>query len=434
MSPETETRTVKVDAIARVEGGGSLSVSYVDGKLSRVQLRIFEPPRLFEAILRGRSYAEAPDITARICGICPVAYQIAAAQAMERAFGVSIPEPIQELRRLFMCGEWMASHTIHIYLLHAPDFLGFPGGVEMARVFPHEIERGLALKRVGNDIIETLGGRSVHPINLRVGGWYRLPTRTELSALRERVARGIELARETVEWVGTFSFPPTFLDAPVVALRGDSAYPLIEGEIRSSTGEQIPLDLFEGQVEEEQRPYSTALFARLKGVPSPYQVGPVARFALNGDLLPSELQLAAKRAGIGKRCLNPFQSIIVRALEVWYACLEAIRIIDSFGEFGKYALSISPRTGCGCGVVEAPRGLLFHRYSLDETGLITDAVIIPPTSQNQAKMEDDLREILKDGAGVADEELQHLAERTIRNFDPCISCATHFLALEVERT
>lgn len=434
MTPNTEARTITVEGIARVEGGGSLSVSYVEGTLTNVQLRIFEPPRLFEAILRGRHLTEAPDITARICGICPVAYQVAAAHAMERLCGMTIPEALRSLRRLFMCGEWIASHTIHIYLLHAPDFLGFSGGVDMARVFPREVERGLELKRIGNDIIETLGGRAVHPINLRVGGWYRIPTRAELLRLRERIARGATLAYETVEWVRKFSFPQHAIDAPLVALRGNGAYPLTEGMLTSSTGLPIPLDSFAEVVQEEQRSYSTALFAHLTGVPEPYQVGPVARFALNWDLLPSELQAAAKEAGVSKRCRNPFQSIVIRALEVWYACQEALRIIEAYEQPPEGAIPTPPRAGTGYGIVEAPRGILFHRYTVDDAGLITDAKIIPPTSQNQSKMEADLREVLKDGASLGNDALQQLAERTIRNFDPCISCATHFLALEVDRT
>lgn len=433
MKPKTETRTIAVDAIARVEGGGALSVSFVEGRLSEVQLQIFEPPRLFEAILRGRSFTEAPDITARICGICPVAYQIAAAQAMEDWCGITIADSIKALRRLFMCGEWIASHTIHIYLLHAPDFLGFPGAVEMARVFPWAIERGLELKRVGNAIIETLGGRAIHPINLRVGGWYRVPTQEELTRLRALITRGIELAAETVQWVSTFSFPSISIDAPLVALRGDTHYPLIEGQLSSSTGISIPLESLAEIVTEEQRPYSTALFARIEGIPKPYQVGAVARFALNWDLLPSEVQTAAVATGVGPRCRNPFQSIVVRALEVWYACLEALSIVDNYQELPDAPMAVAPHAGTGYGVVEAPRGVLFHRYRIDDAGLITDALIIPPTSQNQSRMEQDLWEVLSGGAHLEESDLQHLAERTIRNFDPCISCATHFLTLEVNR-
>lgn len=433
MTAKPETRTIAVDAIARVEGGGSLSLSFCEGILTNVELKIFEPPRLFEAILRGRYFSEAPDITARICGICPVAYQIAAAQAMERICGITIAPSVRALRKLFLCGEWIASHTIHIYLLHAPDFLGFAGGVEMARVFPREVERGLELRRVGNDILEVLGGRAIHPINLRLGGWYRVPTKEELNQVRERVVRGSELAYQTVEWVSRFSFPPVSIDGPLVALRGETCYPLSEGTVTVSTGQFLSLESFEDSIEETQHSSSTALFSLLKRVPEPYQVGPVARFALNWDLLPSEVQVAAREAGIEPQCRNPYQSIIIRALEVWHACREALRIIDEYEESSPYSPALTPRAGSGCALIEAPRGILFHRYTVDQAGLITEANIIPPTSQNQGKMEQDLREVLKDGARADDEELRHLAERTIRNFDPCISCATHFLTMEVSR-
>jgi coenzyme F420-reducing hydrogenase alpha subunit len=176
MSTHGTTRTIKVDYLARVEGEGAMFLKIENDLLKDVKLKIFEPPRFFEALLRGRKFTEAPDITARICGICPVAYQMSAIHAMEQACGVSVTGPLRELRRLIYCGEWIASHTLHIYMLHAPDFLGYPSAVEMAKDFPVDVERGLALKKVGNEIMKLMGGREIHPINVRIGGFYRTPT------------------------------------------------------------------------------------------------------------------------------------------------------------------------------------------------------------------------------------------------------------------
>jgi len=200
-------KKIKVDYLARVEGEGALHVTLKDGAVRDVELRIFEPPRFFEAFLRGRAFGEAPDITARICGICPVAYQMSAVHAMEDALGVAVDGPLRALRRLLYCGEWIESHGLHIYLLHAPDFLGYESAIAMARDHQAEVERGLQLKKVGNEIVQLVGGREIHPINVRVGGFYRTPARRELAPLAERLKWARDAALETVRWVAGFEFP-----------------------------------------------------------------------------------------------------------------------------------------------------------------------------------------------------------------------------------
>ncbi|MBN8903037.1 MAG: nickel-dependent hydrogenase large subunit, partial [Rhodospirillales bacterium] len=233
-------RTIDVDVLARVEGEGALQLVIDGDQLRRCELSIFEPPRFFEALLRGRSYLEAPDITARICGICPVAYQMSAVHAMEDALGIAIPEPIRLLRRLLYCGEWIESHGLHIYLLHAPDFLGYEGGVEMAKDHPEAVKRGLALKKAGNDIVRCIGGREIHPINVRVGGFWRTPRRAELGTLVPTLSRARDLALETVRFVGAFDFPDVTRDYEFVALGGAGEYPFNEGRVLSSRGLDIP--------------------------------------------------------------------------------------------------------------------------------------------------------------------------------------------------
>src|SRR6185437_6607184 len=172
-SDNQRARTIKVEALSRVEGEGGLHVRLLGDRVEEVQLTIFEPPRLFEALLRGRALEDVPDIVARICGICPVAYQMSAVHALESALGLRISPEIRRLRRLLYCGEWIESHALHMHLLHAPDFLGFESGLAMARDFPDEVNRGLRLKKHGNELLETLGGRAIHPINVAIGGFYR---------------------------------------------------------------------------------------------------------------------------------------------------------------------------------------------------------------------------------------------------------------------
>ncbi|WP_321390208.1 Ni/Fe hydrogenase subunit alpha [Emcibacter sp.] len=427
------TRTIKVDYLARVEGEGAMYIKIRDNVLEDVKLKIFEPPRFFEGLLRGREFTEAPDITSRICGICPVAYQMSAIHAMENACGVRVEGALRELRRLFYCGEWISSHTLHIYMLHAPDFLGYPSAVEMAKDHPQVVEHGLALKKTGNDIMSLMGGREIHPVNARVGGFYRVPMRSELSELREKLLRARELALETVKWSATLDFPDFEQDYTFVALRHDDEYPMNEGRVVSNKGLDIDVSEYDDHFEEQHVDYSNALHCVMKPDGKCYHVGPMARYALNFDHLPEDIQDAAKAAGLGPVCANPFQSITVRAVEVLYAVTEALRIIDNYNPPRQPAIDVKPKAGTGFAVTEAPRGLLYHRYTIDDDGIIKDANIVPPTSQNQKMIEEDLRHFVPTCLDKADDEIQHVSEQAIRNYDPCISCATHFLKLEVDR-
>jgi coenzyme F420-reducing hydrogenase alpha subunit len=409
-----------------------MSVRLRDGEVEHVELRIFEPPRFFEALLRGRSFMEVPDITARICGICPVAYQMSSIQAMEDVCGIEVPEPIHALRRLLYCAEWIESHALHVYMLHAPDFLGYDGVVELARDAPEAVERGLALKRTGNDVMTVIGGREIHPINVRVGGFYRAPTARELGTLVDPLERAREAALATVRWTAGFDFPERDVACELVALADPAVYAIERGRIVSDRGLDIAASEYDEHFVEEHVERSNALHSRRRDGRS-YLCGPLARFALSGDRLTPLAQEAAREAGIAPPCPDPFRSIVVRSVELVHACDEALRLIASYEEPDAPFVPVEPVAGVGYGATEAPRGLLYHRYRLADDGTILDAKIVPPTSQNQLAIEDDLRAVVARYAHLEDDELRGLCEQTIRNYDPCISCATHFLRLEVER-
>jgi sulfhydrogenase subunit alpha len=427
-----KTKTIKVDYLARVEGEGALYVKIKDRTVMEVKLKIFEPPRFFEAFLRGRSYREAPDITARICGICPVAYQMSAVHALEHACGIRVDGPLRALRRLLYCGEWIESHTLHVYLLHAPDFLGYESAIHMAKDFPEVVQRGLQLKKAGNEIVALLGGREVHPINVRVGGFYRVPTKQELAPLAERLKWAREAAVETVQWVAQFPFPDFTRDYEFVALYHPDEYPFNEGRLRSNKGLDIDATQYDDHFREEQVPHSNALHSVLTARGA-YFAGPLARYNVNFDKLSPLAQAAAREAGLGPTCHNPFQSIVVRSVEVLYACDEALRLIAAYERPEAPAVEVLPRAATGYGCTEAPRGLLYHRYRLDEQGTILDAKIVPPTSQNQKTIEEDLYHFIPPYLELPKHELTQHCEQAIRNYDPCISCATHFLTLQLER-
>ena len=422
------TKTIKVGYLARVEGEGALYLKMDGDQVSDVKLKIFEPPRFFEAFLRGRGFDEAPDITARICGICPVAYQMSAVHALERACGVTVTQPIRELRRLLYCGECIESHTLHIFMLHAPDFLGFPSAVAMAKDHPEIVKRGLFLKKTGNAIVALLGGREIHPINVRLGGFYKIPPLETFRDLLPDLQKARDETLATIGWLTKLSFPNFERDYEFVALRHESEYPMSEGRIASSKGLDIDADQFEDVIKEHHVPYTNALQATIRGRGA-YLCGPLARFSLNYDLLPAICQDAANKAGIAGGTNNPYKSIIVRAVEVLYAFEEAIRIVNRLMMPSEPFVPVPARSATGRAATEAPRGLLFHRYSIDDAGLITEARIIPPTSQNQLSMEEDLRQSVPGRHNDTEDTLRAFCEQTIRNYDPCISCATHFLKL-----
>ncbi len=432
MPPRTRTRTIKVDYLARVEGEGALYIKARDGQIQEVRLKIFEPPRFFEAFLRGRRYSEAPDITARICGICPIAYQMSAVHAMEQIFGVQVTGMLRELRRLIYCGEWIESHALHVLMLHAPDFLGYQSVIEMAADHPDLVKKGLELKRVGNDLVELIGGREVHPINVRVGGFYSVPCKADLKALLPRLERARDISVELVRWTAGLDFPDLEMDYEFVALRHPDEYPLNEGRIISNKGIDIDIRQFEETFEEIHVPWSNALHARVRGRGS-YMVGPLSRFNLNFDKLTPLAQEVAREAGFALPYRNPFLSIVARSVELVYACDEAIRIIENYEEPDRPYVEYEVQAGTGYGCTEAPRGILYHRYVVDDDGIIQDARIVPPTAQNQAQIEEDLRVFAPRVLNLPHDQATWLCEQAIRNYDPCISCATHFLRLEIDR-
>ncbi|MFF9560597.1 Ni/Fe hydrogenase subunit alpha [Streptomyces albus] len=447
MSANAE-RELPLGALTRVEGQGTLRLRLRGRQIVGSELSIYEPPRFFEAFLRGRAYTEPPDITSRVCGICPVAYQMSACRALEDACGVTVEGPLAALRRLLYCGEWIESQTLHIYLLHAPDFLGCTDVTELSRRSTADVERGLRLKQAGNAIVEQLGGRSIHPINVRLGGFHRVPAPTELRPLAESLQRARDDAEATVRWVAGFDFPEATSAHDLLALAEPGTYAIESGtptvipapdDGNRRPPHSFPLSTFCEHVSEHQVPYSTALQARLDG--RRHLTGSLARFGVSGRWLPAEIRALARESGLGDPgegavCRNPFRSIIVRALEVLYAVQEALRIIDEYEEPPVPHLDVPHRAATGHGATEAPRGLLYHRYVLDAAGTVTDAVLVPPTSQNQGAIEEDVRRVLQERLAEGeptDEELAELSERAIRNHDPCISCATHFLRLSVRQ-
>ena len=424
---------INVPALARVEGEGALEVMIESDRIVDLKLRIYEPPRLFEKLLEGREYSEVPDMVARICGICPVAYQMSAVHAIESILGVRPGDWIRAMRRVFYCGEWLESHSLHVHLLAAPDFLGFNSITEMAKVYPDEVRRGLRLQALGNELIKLFGARSVHPIGAKVGGFHHAPAVEDVNLLCAKLRAALPEAEDLVRWAAGFNLPEETQRFTSVALRHSAEYPMNEGRIVSDRGLDIGVAEFEGRFKEHQVAHSTALHCLLDD--EAYLVGPLARVNINRDRFPKAVQALMDETGIHWPSSNMFHSIVARALEIYYALGEAVRILEAYSvPDSPSAKPVMPVAGVGYGCTEAPRGLLWHRYELDGHGQIVTARIVPPTSQNQARIEEDLRQALSAmGLDQEQDKLRFHCEQVIRNYDPCISCATHFLDLHLQR-
>jgi coenzyme F420-reducing hydrogenase alpha subunit len=429
---ESREVAIRVPVLARVEGEGALEIEIDGGRIAALKLRIFEPPRFFEKLLEGRSFAEVPDLVARICGICPVAYQMSAVHALEGIFGIDPGPWVRAMRRVIYCGEWIESHSLHIHLLAAPDFVGAENVIELARDHPEEVRRGFRLQELGNDLIRLFGGRSVHPVGVRVGGFYRAPARDEVARLVERLRAALPDARSLVAWTASLPMPADAQQFASVSLRHPHEYPMNEGRLVSDHGLDIGIDAFDAHFVERQVAHSTALHCTLYA--QPYLVGPLARLNLNRDRLPAAVTEALDASTIRFPSNNLFHSIVARAAEIHFALHEAIRLLETYQAPSSPFTAAVARAGVGVGCTEAPRGLLWHRYETDATGAIERARIVPPTSQNQARIEADLHGSLEAfGLTRSDDELRRRGETVIRNYDPCISCATHFLKLSVSR-
>jgi sulfhydrogenase subunit alpha len=427
-------RRVVVDTgpMARVEGEGRLSIVDTGTKNPEVKLNIFEPPRFFEAFLRGRRAEEVPDIVSRICGICPVAYQISSLNALEGLFEIEVDEQVRRLRRILYYGEWIESHALHVFMLAAPDFLRVPDAVAMAKRDPTLVKEALTLKKMGNGLVSAVGGREVHPVSLKMGGIYRAPSKEALSSLLPELNRLRASVRKMVTFLSSLERPSLERESTLVCLHDPARYAIDGGEIISNHGLRLPPSAFEENFEEYQVEYSNALFSRTRGGGS-YMVGPLARFSLNFEQLNPVAGALARDIGLRPPLKDPFQSILVRVLEIVHALEETAKEVQEYVEPVRPSVPYKPKAGVCYGVSEAPRGVLYHSYTVNARGQIERAKIVPPTSQNQARMEDDVRllapQILKSDA----EGARRLGEMAIRNYDPCISCATHFLRLDIRK-
>jgi coenzyme F420-reducing hydrogenase alpha subunit len=428
------SRRIVVDTgpLARVEGEGSLLIEREGDTVSDVRLNIFEPPRYYEALLQGRKVEEVVDIVSRICGICPIAYQVSALNALEGLFGVEVDEQVRRLRRLIYLGEWIESHSLHIFMLAAPDFFRVPDVLTLAKKKPELVKKALSLKHLGNGLMEVIGGREVHPVSLKIGGIYKAVSKEALVQIASRLDPMLSFAEEAVRFSASLEAPELKREVTYVSLRESERYAIESGEIVSNRGLRIPASAFEENFLEHQAPYSHALRSLTKDGGS-YMMGPLARVNLNfGQLHPRARELADE-VGFKPPVTDPFKSIIARALELVHALEQVKEEVSLYSEPMHPHSSYEYREGMGYGVSEAPRGVLYHAYQVNRKGYVEKAKIVPPTAQNQVRIEEDVRELAPKIIEASPEEARRISEMAVRNYDPCISCATHFLRLRITK-
>jgi coenzyme F420-reducing hydrogenase alpha subunit len=429
----TGEHNFEVVGIARVEGEGTLKLRVSNGLVTEARLSIFESPRYFEKLVVGRTPNEIVDIVARICGICPVAYQMGASMAFEHLFEVEVDPQVKALRRLFYWGEWIESHALHVYMLHAPDFLGYESAIAMARDHKPIVEQALRLKRTGNEIMKLIGGRAIHPVAMRVGGLSKTPTKAQIAALREPLQDALELSKATLKVVSAFK-APTFEREPLyVAIKHPIDYGLNDGRIVSSDGIDVPLWGWREAFREEQHEGTNALHARTTDGRT-YMLGPSARVTLNADQLHPIARQALDASGLASQIArNPYWSIAARAVELIHASAAALDIVKRYEEPARPSEPWTPRAGETGWGTEAPRGICWHHYDVDAAGRIAAAQIVAPTGQNQGMIEADLSAFAPQVLSLPHAEATARLEQLIRSYDPCISCATHFITLEIQR-
>lgn len=421
---------IQVDYIARVEGEGALKIKVKDGNITELQLRIFEPPRFFQGFLVGRRYDEVPGIVSRICGICPASHQITAIQALEDALGIEVSQQTKDLRLLLALSQWIQSHTLHIYFLALPDFLGYESAIAMAKDHLPAVQRALELKRLGNDLTMLVGGREVHPVTPTIGGFTSVPTRQELQAIGERLAVARADALATIDLVASLTVPILERDNEHVALSSPDHYAVNEGRLISTKGLDIPVWQYRNHIKERHLEHSHALHSYIEGRGT-FLVGPLARVNLNLDKLTPAARKIVRETGVFPT-FNPFYSALARSIELLHSidvCLTLIDRLDPQPETVPYIV----QAGQGFAITEAPRGVLYHSYRLNDQGLIEEADIVTPTAHNVASMEEDLRVFAPGVLDLPLEEATIKCEMVVRNYDPCISCSVHFLRLEIER-
>jgi sulfhydrogenase subunit alpha len=425
------TIDISVDHITRVEGHGNIVVNVREGKIEECKWEVVEAPRFFEAFVRGRNYTEIAHITSRICGICSIGHTLCSLQATEAALGVKVSEQTRLLRRILIQGENMQSHVLHTYFLAAPDLVGAPSVVPLVKTHPDVVLRALRMKKLANDLCDVFGGRTVHPITPTVNGFTKLPEIKAIQEIRRRLVEATPDLEATLGLFKTLPIPKFERETEYISLKNKEEYALYDGVIASTDDGTTPLENYRSWTNEYLVPQSTAKYA--KHVRESYMVGALARFNNNHDQLSPRAKKAAEELGLEAPCYNPFMNSVAQVVEVVHAVDESLRLIDEVLDRGlkEEDRRILLKSGKGVGAVDVPRGILFHEYAYDKNGVCVEANCVIPTNQNHGNIQKDLEALLPQVLARPQEEIRLSLEMLVRAYDPCISCSTHLLKVEL---
>jgi coenzyme F420-reducing hydrogenase alpha subunit len=421
---------IDVHYVTRVEGHGNIVVDLKAGAAKELRWEIPEAPRFFEAMVRGQSYADAPHITSRICGICSIGHTVASLQGIEAAIGVQPSEQTTLLRKLILHAETVQSHTLHVFYLAVPDFLGVNSVIPLATTHKEPLMRAIRLHRLGNEWSNLLGGRTTHPINMVVNGWTRIPTHEELRTLRQWMTDAIPDLKAWVEIIKTLDIPDFERETEYLALQRDDEYAFYDGAIASTDGGTTSVPQYRKKIKEFVVAHSTAKHA--KAARESFMVGALARFNNNYEQLSPLARWAAEELGLKPVCYNPFMNNIAQLVEVAHCLEDSMRLIDELLVMGlkEEDRSVTVNSGTGVGATEVPRGTLIHEYTVNDDGVITGANLIIPTNMNHNNIERDLKALVPIVVDRSKEDITLALEMLVRAYDPCISCSTHLLNVE----
>jgi len=417
-------RTITLNHITKIEGHAKLTLSIEKNKVNRCELSSTEGSRYFEGLVLGRKYYEAHEMTSRICGICSCAHVVAAISAIENALGCKPSKQTKTLRELLTLGERIRSHATHLYFLALPDYLGYESALAMASKHKEKLERALLIMKVGNEMIKLLGSRDIHPVSATIGGWLKLPSQETINYIKENLIKLKEPAIKTAELFFSLNYPSFSTEGYFCSLKDKDKYAVLDGKFFAGGTEKAKEDYL-SFIEEYSVPYSTANFVRIAG--KRYSVGALARINNNQDKVSINAKKMLKKSGIKFPSLNPFHNNIAQAVELIHCIDEAIKICEEIEIKPEQLSKIKVAAGRGVGAIEVPRGTLWHEYTLNNKGIITQANIITPTAQNLLNIQEDIKSYVPSIFDKKKEDLIMDIEKLIRSYDPCFSCSAHFL-------
>jgi len=420
---------IKIDHIAKIEGHAGFVADIAGGNVVKARLDVAEGARLLEGILQGRSYSEVSNITARICGVCPVVHTLTSLKALEAAMDVTVSQQTILFRELMMMGQLLNSHALHLFFFSLSDFFGFKDDLSLIKRYPDKAKAALLIRDYGNKIIEVIGGRSIHPLTPEVGGFKKLPDQKKLKELEKNSDKALRAAIDLAKFFSWLKYPEFKRDCRFVSLSLPDRYAIYDGMMTLDGKEKKNVADFMSGILENEVQDSAVKRANIKG--SPYMVGALARLNFSAKFLHPQAKAVFRQSKLILPSFNPFHNILAQAIEMVHCVEESQKL---FGEVDKSQLEdgrhlFEVKAGKGFGAIEAPRGTLFYYYEVGKDGLVKNANIITPTSQNLSRLEQDLVEYLpsltKKGQSLCKEECENLIKMLVRAYDPCLTCATH---------